>query len=140
MPDILHEVTIEVAPEKVFKALTEQQALAGWWTTHTVAEPKVGSISEFSFMGGQFVIKMEVSRLDPAHKVAWMTKQGAPDWSGTRVTWDLAPVDTGTKILFGHRDFASADGSLPSTSYNWANYLTSLKDYLEKGKGNPHTY
>ena len=66
--------------------------------------------------------------------------QGAPDWTGTRVTWDLNPVDGGTKLLFGHRGFASADGSLPDTSYNWACYLTSLKAYLETGKGSPHSY
>ena|SRR5258706_5412009 len=137
--DILHEVTIATAPNKVFKAITEQKGLAAWWTTHAVAEPKVGTTAEFSFMGGQFVIKMEVARLEPARKVEWITRQGAPDWNGTHVTWDLTPADNGTKILFGHRGFASADGSLPNTSYNWAVYLTSLKGYLEKGKGNPNS-
>ena len=28
MPDILHEATIAAAPDKVYKAITEQQALA----------------------------------------------------------------------------------------------------------------
>ena len=133
MPDILHEVIIESPPDQVFKALTEQQGLASWWTTHAKAEPTVGSNAEFRFMGGQFVIKMQVTKLDPGRSVDWITQQGAPDWASTRVTWELTPAENGTKLLFGHRDFASAEGSLPNTSYNWAVYLTSLKDYLEKG-------
>ncbi len=43
MPDVLHEVTIAAAPDKVYKALTEQQGLEAWWTTHAIAEAKVGS-------------------------------------------------------------------------------------------------
>ncbi len=136
MPDILHEVTIAATPDKVFKAITEQQGLAAWWTTHTVAEPRVGSVGEFSFPGG-FVIKMEITKLEPGRKVYWTVKEGAPDWAGTHVTWDLTPSDNGTKVRFGHRDYASADGSLAGVSYTWAWYLTSLKDYVETGKGRP---
>ena len=64
---------------------------------------------------------------------------GVPDWPGTRVTWDLTPVEGGTKLLFGHRDFASCEGSLPMTGFNWAWYIISLKKYAETGTGSPHT-
>ena len=49
MADILHEVAIFASPDKVFKALTEQPGIEGWWTPHAVAEPKVGSIVEAHF-------------------------------------------------------------------------------------------
>ncbi len=138
MLDILHEVIIEVGPVKVYKALTEQDGLAGWWTTNTKAEPKVGAVDEFRFRGGQFVIKMAVAELEAGKKVSWNVKQGAPDWEGTHVTWDLIPVEQGTKVLFGHRDYTSTQGSFASASYNWAVYITSLKGYLETGKGSPN--
>jgi uncharacterized protein YndB with AHSA1/START domain len=137
MPDILHEVTIAAAPDKVFKALTEGQGLEAWWTPHAAAEPKVGSTVQVSFRDGQFVVKMDVAKLESGRKVEWIIQQGVPDWRGTHVTWDLSPLGKGTKVLFGHRGFASADGSLPGASYNWAFYLTSLVDYLEMGNGNP---
>ena len=141
MPDILHEVTIAASPDQVFKAITEQQGLAAWWTTHIVAEPKVGSMIEARFFDGRSVHNMEVLTLEPGRKVGWITRQSfLPDWPETRVTWSLSPIQAGTKILFGQRGFASADGSLPKVSYGWAVYLTSLKEYLEKGKGNPHAY
>jgi uncharacterized protein YndB with AHSA1/START domain len=138
MADILHEVIIEARPEKVYQALTEQVRLAGWWTTNTQAEPRVGAVDEFKFNGGRFVIKMEVAELEPGTKVGWKVRQAVPDWEGTQVSWDLTPVEQATKVLFGHRGFSSASGSLPSASYNWATYLTSLKAYLETGKGSPN--
>jgi len=139
MPDILHEVTIKAPPVKVYKALTEQRGLAAWWTKDTTAQPKVGTISQFKFGGGQATFNYKVDVLEPDKKVQWTPLDGGPpDWSGTRVTWDLTPVENGTKVLFGHRGYASTDGSFASVNYNWGGYLISLKHYLETGKGTPH--
>ena len=138
MPDILLELTIAAASDKVFKALTEQHGLEAWWTTHMVAEPKVGSPVEAYLRGGQQVIKMEMRTLEPGRKVVWGILERVAGWGGSQFTWDLSPVENGTKILFGYRDLLdAATSNLPSLTYAWAVNLTSLKDYLEKGKGNP---
>jgi uncharacterized protein YndB with AHSA1/START domain len=138
MPDILLELTIIAAPDKVYKALTEQQGLEAWWTTHMIAEPTVGSELAAFFRVGQQVIRMEMCALEPARKVIWGILERVAGWGGSQFTWDLSPVENGTKVLFGYRDLlAAADGNLPGLTYAWAVNLTSLKDYLEKGKGNP---
>ena len=138
MSDIVLEVTIAAAPDKVFKALTEQHGLEAWWTTHMVAEPTVGSAVEAFFRGGQLVIKMELRTLEPTRKVVWGVRERVAGWGGSHFTWDLSPDEHGTKVMFGYRDFpASADSNLPGLTYAWAVNLTSLKEYLEKGKGNP---
>lgn len=137
MPVMLHEVTIDTSPERVFKAITEQEGLAGWWTPDIVAEPKVGSTIMASFGHGRFFVWMEVVNLEPDRKVEWVNRKDAPKWLGTHVIWDLSPVGKGTKILFGHLGWASADDAFQSSSSTWSTYLISLKDYLEKGKGNP---
>jgi len=139
MPDILHEVTIQGAPDKIYEAITQQNGLRGWWTTQATAQPAVGSVSEFKFYGGQVAMQFKVDALEPAHRVAWSALSGVPDWLGTHVTFDLTPVENGTKLLFGHRDFASYDGSYAMTNFNWGWYLISLKRYIETGKGEPHT-
>jgi uncharacterized protein YndB with AHSA1/START domain len=138
MPDILLEATINASPDKVYQALTDQEAIRSWWTQQANAVPKVGSVSEFRFYNGQVVMQMEVAKLE-ANKVVWKPLSGVPDWPGTSVTWDFTPVEQGTKLLFGHRDFASSEGSLPMTGFNWAWYIISLKKYLETGSGSPHT-
>ena len=138
MPDILLELTIAAAPDKVFTALSEQKGLEAWWTTHMVAEPKVFSPLEAFMRGGQTVIKMEVRTLEPNQKVVWGILERVAGWGGSQFTWDLSPVENSTKVLFGYHDIlASAESNLPSLTYGWAVNLTSLKDYLEKGKGNP---
>jgi uncharacterized protein YndB with AHSA1/START domain len=137
MPDVLLELPIAATPEQVFSAITERAELSSWWTPDVVAEPKVGSIGEFRFRGGQFVVKMEITALEPGRTVGWAVRQGAPEWAGTSVTWDLWPLDAGTKVRFGHRGYASVDGSFASVAFNWAWYLASLKDYLEMGQGRP---
>jgi len=49
MPEILHQLVIDVPPIAVFDAITQQKGLSKWWTTDVRAEPKVGSIAEFGF-------------------------------------------------------------------------------------------
>jgi|SRR5579859_1682845 len=138
MPDILLELTIAATPDKVFQALTEPQGLEAWWTTHIAAEPKVGSAVQVFFRGGQPVIKMQIGTLEPGRKVVWDILERVAGWGGSQFAWDLSLVETGTKVLFAYRDIlASAATNLPSLAYAWAVNLTSLKDYLEKGKGNP---
>ena len=138
MADILHELTIKASPAHVYAAITEQSGLAAWWTRDATAQPAVGTVSMFQFGGGQVTMKIRVDELEPGRKVTWTPLEGVPDWPGTRVTWDLAPTDGGTKVLFGHRGYASTGGSFANVSYNWAGYLISLKHYLESGKGAPH--
>ncbi len=141
MPDILIEVTIAATPENVFEALTEQNGLASWWTTHAIAQPTVGAMVRVSFRNDERAHVFDVVALEPARKIVWHTRQSfLPDWLGTRITWDLTPVDNSTIILFTQRGFATENGSLPKVTYSWAVVITSLKAYLETGKGTPQSY
>jgi len=139
MADILHLVPITATPAEVYLALTTGEGARSWWTTDAELEPEQGSLGIFRFEGGAVAFRMRIERLEPDKAVAWQVEEPAPpEWVGTRVTFDLQPADGGTQLLFGHRDWASIEGSFPAINYNWAFYLTSLKDYLEKGAGFPH--
>lgn len=139
MPDILHDLTILASPQQVYAALSEQEGLSSWWTREVDAEPEVGSTAVFRFEGGMVEMRMHVERLEPGQAVEWAVAEPAPpEWDGTRVTWELAPSEQGTSLRFGHRGWQSVEGSFASINYNWAYYLTSLKQYLETGEGFPH--
>jgi len=75
--------------------------------------------------------------LEPVTKVNWAVRHNAPGWVGTHITWDLTPVDEGTKVMFGHRGWTTPESSYASVNYSWGYFLTSLKAYLETGKGTP---
>ena len=139
MADILHMVPIGAEPEEVYRALTEQQGLSSWWTTEVEAEPEIGSTAKFSFDGGQMIMQMKIAELAEPNRVVWQVAEPSPpEWKGTQVTWDLQASDEGTHLLFGHRGWATTEGSFPAINYNWAYYLTSLKEYMEKGQAFPN--
>lgn len=138
MANILMEFTVEAPVSTVYKAITEGAEVKGWWTVDNNLKPQQGSMAEFRFAGsGGF--KFEVSKLDKDKGVVWKTIEGLPDWGGTQVTFDLEAKDGGTKVVFGHRDFATEAGSFGAVSYAWAGFMMSLKSYIETGQGKPYS-
>lgn len=139
MADILHMIPIAAPPAQIYEAITSAEGLRSWWTVDAEAQPEVGSLAEFRFEGGEVVMRMRVEDLREGEAVSWAVEEPSPpEWDGTKVTWNLSPSEEGTHLLFGHRDWASTEGSFAAISYNWAYYLTSLKEYLVKGEGFPH--
>ncbi len=139
MAAIVKELTIAAAPGRVFNALTKPDELALWWTNDLSAKPEVGSLAEFRFSQGTFVIQFEIAELNADEKVYWISRQGPSTghWAGTSVTWQLTPVQNGTQVIFSHDGFAQADVRYELTRAWWEHFLDSLKSYLETGKGAP---
>ncbi|MDQ2904086.1 MAG: SRPBCC domain-containing protein [Chloroflexota bacterium] len=75
--------------------------------------------------------------LTTGEKVRWLSRQGPPQWAGTSVTWNLTPVQNGTKLVFTHDGFAQVDEAYKKIQGNWEYFLDSLKSYLETGQGTP---
>ena len=138
MPDILHDVNINATPEKVYRAITQEDAFKAWWTVDSKVSPQVGNVNEFSFYNGMVTFKLPVTKLEANKHVHWDVNQGGPGWENTRITWDIESGENGTVLHFGHRGFASTEGGYAGTNFNWAWYLISLKKYLETGTGDPH--
>ncbi len=133
--DIVHNVIIKTNPDRLYEAITTQKGLAGWWTPQVKAEPTVGTLSEFQFIGT--ILKFRVEAIEAARHVAWSSVQVPPDWEGTQVLFDITPEDNIVNLRFSHTGFASTGGSFGITSYSWAQYLRSIKLLLETGEGEP---
>ena len=143
MADILHLVGIRADRSQVFDALTRQAHIRSWWSQFTQAEAAVGAVNRVSFYGGMVVFELTVETLAPGEKVVWAVTGGPPEWLGTQITWTLSdgegPNAGHTMVHFAQTGFESTGGNFASVNYNWGWYLTSLKFYLEKGAGMPHT-
>jgi uncharacterized protein YndB with AHSA1/START domain len=143
MADIFHLAGIKAEPNEVFEALTHQDHIRSWWSQFTEASPEVGALNVVSFYGGMAEFKLRVQELVPDEKVVWAVEGGPPDWADTTITWSLSAgegMTAGqTMVHLAHRGFAEMDASFANVNYNWGWYLTSLKFYLEKGEGMPHT-
>ncbi len=137
MAAIVEELTIAATPGRVWGALTKPDEIVQWWAYEARVQPEVGSLGEFRFRPPAGVLQFEVAELDQDEKVHWISRQGPPHWAGTSVTWQLTPVQNGTKLVFTHDGFAQVDEGYEQTRGNWKYFLASLKSYLETGKGTP---
>lgn len=139
MATIVQERIIAAAPQRVYNALTQPEEIGHWWTNDLNVTPEVGSLAEFRFgEWGDFVMRFEVAKLEQYERVCWIFRFGPPTWNGTSITWQLAPVQNGTTLLFTQDGFSQVDEAyVNSVRGNWAYFLDSLKSYLETGKGTP---
>ena len=136
MPDILHRIGIKAPAERVYAALTEQSCLAGWWTKDVQARGEVGAVNHFQFGAAGFD-RMSVLELEHAKRVRWQCIDGADEWIGTELTFDLKEQGGLTVVLFAHRDWKEQVEFMHYCSTKWAVFLLSLKSLLETGKGAP---
>lgn len=139
MVDILPKIIIKSPPDKVYKALTTQKGLAGWWTPMTEAQPELDSIARFRFGDGSIGPEMQIMDLQPGRYVEWRCVDSLPEWIGTRLTFDIRPHEKGAELLFGHCDWESPTEFYMHCNSKWGLFLgVSLKKYLEDGLGRPH--
>jgi len=138
MPDIRHRVAISAPLESVYAAVAPKEWIANWWTRDGVrGESSEGSRLEFFFGQPEPAAVMEVTRLSPDRIVSWNCTEGADEWVGTKLTFDLTPADDETVVMFAHSDWRNPSEFMAHCSARWAYFLLSLKSLLETGKGTP---
>ncbi|MBC9914318.1 SRPBCC family protein [Chitinophaga varians] len=137
MANILHRVGIKTtAIDDVYRALTTEDGLAGWWTTNTKgAGDQAGNIIEFRFDAGGFDIK--VKKLDAPTQVEWEVIDGHEEWIGTTISFELKQDGDYIIVLFKHLNWKEPVEFMHHCSTKWAIFLMSLKSLIETGKGNP---
>jgi uncharacterized protein YndB with AHSA1/START domain len=139
--DVLHAVDIAADPQTVFKAVSTGEGLAGFWTSDSRAEPRVGSEARFGFKGAPVSLRMRVDELQPGVRAAWTTLGDFPHWEGSKVAWELSSnaEGPGTHLLFRHTGLSGAqpEHDYASVNYTWGLVVGALKAYAETGKPQP---
>jgi len=134
MADIYHQVGVKADIHDVYDAITTLPGLSSWWSRATGNTEKNGKLN-FHFDD----IKMEMTILDqvPDKKVIWQCTEQEGEWKDTVITFDLVKTDAQVFINFSHKNWAHQTNLCSHCSTKWAVFMLSLKDYLEKGKGQP---
>jgi len=157
MPNIHQALLIAGPAETVYRAITTQEGLAGWWTPDVTAKPEVNSVAHFPF-GPSYFKEMKITALAPSKAVAWDCIKGADEWVGTTLCFKLEsgekealrrshPEQAGqlqqakdapqTLLSFSHDGWKAYSPMFAECSYTWGQFLRSLKLYCETGKGRP---
>ena len=80
---LMHSVTIDAKPDKIYEAISTGAGLASFWTSDSKAEPRVGSVANFGFGGP--TQRMKVDELSPAKRLiraAWPTAGPVSEQAG----------------------------------------------------------
>ncbi|HSS92716.1 MAG TPA: SRPBCC domain-containing protein [Candidatus Dormibacteraeota bacterium] len=136
---LMHTVTIEGDPAKIYEAISTGKGLASFWTKDSRAQPKVGSIAKFGFGGPE--LELTVDELKPGKLVRWTNPGGFPGWEGTTITWEIVPAKAGgQEVRFSHAGWPTAvpPEDLASVNYTWGRVVGRLKKHVESGDSVPY--
>lgn len=137
MKTIIHTVHIHSPREVVYKALTTEEGVTGWWTTKATLHPGVGGVIEFTFVG-DFNPHMSQLALAEGERVAWRCVAGHTNWLSNTFTFALRNVGGEPSLQFVQEYAQELDDDTYGTyNFNWGYYLGSLKALCEKGAGTP---
>jgi uncharacterized protein YndB with AHSA1/START domain len=138
MPDIRHRVVISAPLEDVYASVATKEGISQWWTRDGVrGDSSEGSKIEFYFGSPEPAAVMEVTRLNPEGSVGWSCIEGADEWVGTELSFDLTQKDDATVVLFTHAGWRDHSEFMAHCSARWAYFLLSLKSLAETGRGTP---
>ena len=129
--------TFAASPDAVFSALTDIDALTGWWTP-AGGGAEAGETLRF-LMGDQEVV-MRVAEADRPSRVSWsvLVCEPASDWVGTSIIFDLEAVGAGTELRFHHAGLNPQLECFEQCQAGWTHFLASLVDYVDRGAGSPN--
>ena len=121
------------APEKLWRALTEQPLLAQWLLKNDF-EPVVGRRFQFRndpVQGWDGVIDCEVMVVEPLKRLSYRWSALGLD---SHVLWTLSAVDGGTHVRMEHSGFRpDQQAAYGGAKYGWQKFLANLERVLEGG-------
>ena len=141
--EIVSEIHINAAPERVFQALVDPQQVPQWWgqggvyrCTRFDSDLRAGGKWRGSGVGpdgGKFEVSGEYVEINPPRVLAytWMAS-----WTGdakTVVRWELVPASGGTAVKIRHSGLA-AYPELAKSYQGWPRMLGWLQVLLERGE------
>jgi uncharacterized protein YndB with AHSA1/START domain len=138
-PKFVYVTYIASTPEKVFEALTSEKLTAQYWFGYALqSDWKVGSRFTATKDGGAPVDHGIILEIDPPHRLVYSWAPQYKAFEGerpSRVTFDLVPFNGQVQLTIVHDDFDEGSKAFESISGGWPKVLSSLKSFLETGKG-----
>lgn len=139
MAYMLHSVTLDFAPEAVFGALTTKDGLRGWWTSlASCVDAEVGGFVRLPFDKNAITYIFKIKHMDPYRYIEWKTREGADEWKGTLLRFEIESLDGRSILNFAHEDWKEETPFFAVCNTTWGHlFYDSLPRYLARGKGFP---
>ena len=134
MADILHRVGIRVPTKKVFQMLTTIEGHRHWWVSDCTGDAAKGGVIDYGF------IKVKVMEAKSDSLVKWKVFEGPKEWMGTEISFQLVRKMGQTFVVFKRAGWKKPVEFIHHCGTQWAVFLLSLMNWLERGEGRPVPY
>jgi uncharacterized protein YndB with AHSA1/START domain len=136
-PELIYTTYIRATPEKVWEAITNPEFARQYWGGFSnVSDWKKGSRwRSVGDDGHSVVIVGDVLESIPPKRLVltWAEPEDTADVS--RVTFEIEPLEDMTCLTVKHGNFRRGSSMVGKVSWGWPRVLSSMKSYLETGKG-----
>ncbi len=132
MSQILFSFPIHATPARVFEVVAQPAGLNAWWPISSSGSPGLGHRYEFDF-GPGYRWKAEVTDYSTDRVIEWTMVEADEDWIGTRIRFELAPAEAGTRVEFAHLGWRDEYEHFRVSAFCWAAYLRLLRRHVEHG-------
>lgn len=140
MKTILHVIDIEADVDAIWRALTTEEGLSGWWSTKVTVDDRVGGIVDWTFEAG-FNPDMEITIRQESELLVWKCIDGHDPWHNSTFRFEIVPLGDGRSRLRFRMDYAIEldDDAYGIYNFNWGYYLESLRLLCATGTGKPYS-
>jgi uncharacterized protein YndB with AHSA1/START domain len=138
-PEFVYIVYIAAPAERVWNALVDGDVTRRYWGHENRSDWKPGSRWEHVRVGPDGIVDVagRVIEIDPPRRLvtSWHNPNNEGDPARTsRVTYEIMSMGEETKLVVTHSEL-NEEGMRISVSAGWPLVLSSLKSFLESGKG-----
>lgn len=132
-------ITIEAAPDRVFRALTDAKALEQWMATNAESDAEPGGRFRYEF---EFDDPAQNNAQEGVYLAIEAERVVVVPWvfpfspKKTTVEFELEPAGDATRLNFTHAGFEDGepwDGARERFTGGWRMFLESLKRHVETG-------
>ena len=140
MTSFVYVTYIQSTREKVFEAITLPELARRYWGHENVSDCKVGSQWQHVRDNDEHTVELvgEVIETNPPSRlvITWANASRAdnPD-AYSRVTFDIEDYNDMVKLTVSHDELEAGSSMFSGISKGWPAVLSSLKSFLETGKG-----
>ncbi|HXD45135.1 MAG TPA: SRPBCC family protein [Pseudolabrys sp.] len=138
-PAFVYVTYIAAPPEKVWAALTKPDLTEKYWFGYRVeAGAKAGGRMTAFNPAGRKAHDDPIIESDPPRRLVYGWKplyKDLPDEKPSRVTFVLEPFKDQTRLTVTHDEFEQGSRMFGMISKGWPAVLSSLKSFLETGRG-----
>ena len=129
---------VAATPAEVFDTIND---VAAWWSGEITGPTRaLGDQFTYRYKDMHFS-RQQITEFRPGRRVAWLVVESRlsfvpqqNEWDGTRITFDIAPRNKGSRVTFTHEGLEPAKPCYDDCSGAWTFLVAGLRKLIDERK------